>query len=503
MTDNRPLVVVAAAVSALAAVGLLPSGPGLAHHVALPPLDLFADVRVLLAEAPSYPWFVAGLVVSVAARSVVMAAMLGALHGDGVARAAAFYGAALVPALVAGSLGFAGVAAVYSLFLWIGVAVALVVAVVMGPMPWRGTPPRRWYRRGARVAVAGYLGALLVVSLGSAGGSGLVRVGLVWVSAGLTAVVVRWLPGRSERGAGRPSPAAGVVLVLVLAAVPLSAASRPAPAPAPGDAGTLFLVPGIGGASGTSSVFHLDPAALGFDCGRTAYFSYAGTGRGAPRRQAQCPITTGAPYRAEDTQRPLGELAASFRSQLAELTPPVVVVAHSQGGWVTAAGLDGLDAADARSVDAVALLGTFPRHEGGYVLDGTGAGAVGTDALEALTAGLRAVDATSFDPRGPLARGLLGTAGAVDRLMEAGFPRGIRVATVTSAYDLPVMGHDWQLARAADLCPVYVDHGDLPTADPAMRQVREFLAGEDDGRCPWWHRWPTQAFSAFAAPPPP
>ncbi|HEY8524292.1 MAG TPA: hypothetical protein VIL48_04970 [Acidimicrobiales bacterium] len=89
----------------------------------------------------------------------------------------------------------------------------------------------------------------------------------------------------------------------------------------------------------------------------------------------------------------------------------MTVVAHSQGAWVAAAGLDGAPADQRRRVAAFALLGAFPRHAGGYELDGPGAGAVDTDALEALTAGLGAVDATSFEPDGPLARALLGRPG--------------------------------------------------------------------------------------------
>jgi hypothetical protein len=495
VTDVRPLVAVAAVVTGLAAVGVLPTWSGLAHQTALPPLDLFADVRVLLAEARSYPSFVAGLVAAVAVRTLVLAAVLGVLHRAGLARCAGFYGVALVPALVAGSLGFAGVAAVYSLFLWAGAAVALVTAVAMGPVPWK--PPARWHRPGARVAVAGYLAALMVVSLGSALGSPAARVALVWVSAALTTLVARWLSGPPTEA--RPLLGAALVLLLVVAPLPATggASGAAGPVPAQADRGTLFLVPGIGGSSGTSSVFGLDPAALGFDCRRTAYFSYAGTGGGAPRREARCPITTGAPYRAEDTRRPLDELATSFRDQLAGLTPPVVVVAHSQGAWIAAAGLD---ESAARSVDAAVLLGAFPRHERGYVLDGTGPGLVGTDALEALTAGLRGLDATSFDPRAPLARELLGTPGVIDSLMTAGFPAGVRVATATSAFDLPIMERDWQLDGAADLCPVYVDHGDLPTSSTVLRQVRDFLGGRDQGRCAWWHRWPTQAFAAFGTP---
>lgn len=542
--DPRPLVAVAAAVTVLGVVDVVPVWAGLPHHVALPPLDLFADVRVLLAEASSYPWFVADLLVVLAVRTVVLAAMLRAVDRAGIMRSLRFYALATPVALVAGTLSYAGVAAVYSSFLWAATGVSIVSLVVVGPIAWRPPPEEvgsdrspgrsRTARPGdGRLGVVGYLGALLGVSLVSALGGTAVQVVALWATTGLTVVVARRLHGRGARtghrdaddrggprdGAGRRGRrgprVAGAVLGVLLVVTTLSADRVPTKVPGPPmspasrllpaggstpwpPAGTLFLVPGIGGSSGTSTIFHVDPAALGFDCGRTAYFSYAGTGGGAPQRSSACPITSGAPYRAEDTRRPLDELAATFRAQLAELTPPVVVVAHSQGGWVAAAGIDEQVVG---SIDDVVLVGAFPRHERGYVLDGGGRGLVGTDALEVLMAGLRGTGATSFDPRAPLSRELLGTAGAVDGLMRS-MPAGLRVATVTSALDLPVMPLDWQLPGAADLCPVYIDHGHLPLSAAAHAQIRDHLAGGWSGACPWWRPWPAQAFRAFGAPPP-
>jgi hypothetical protein len=544
--DLRPLAAVAALVTLLGGLGVVPAWAGLPHHVALPPLDLFADVRVLLAEAPSYPWFVGNLVAIVAGRGLVLAAMLRAVDRDGLVRSLGFYAVAVPVALVAGTLSYAGVAAVYSLFLWAAAALSVVALVVMGPIAWRPSPrqmpetrprgrfpgggswgagsgggaPEGSRRRGVgRLGVVGYVGALVAVSLLSAVDTAAAQFSALWVSAGLTAVAARWLHGWAGATARRGrSPLGGALLGLVLVAAALPADRAPTGVPGhsmaamspmsrldpvaddetpPRRDGTLFLVPGIGGSSGTSTIFRLHPAALGFGCARTAYFSYAGTGAGAPQRSARCPITSGAPYEAEDTRRPVDELAATFRAQLAELEPPVVVVAHSQGGWVVAAGVDERAVG---SIDDVVLVGAFPRHERGYVLDGPGRGAVGTDALEGLMALLRGVGGTSFDPRAPLPRTLLGTPGAVDDLLRA-MPAELRVATVTSALDLPVMPPDWQLPAADDLCPLYVDHGSLPLSAPAHAQIRDHLAGGEPGGCPWWRRWPARAFSAFGAPP--
>ncbi|HVM18915.1 MAG TPA: hypothetical protein VM307_03035, partial [Egibacteraceae bacterium] len=69
--------VLAAAVTVLTAAGVLPQWPGVLHLVALPPLDVFADTRLLVTRAPSYGWFAGGLVVSAAVRITVWALLAG------------------------------------------------------------------------------------------------------------------------------------------------------------------------------------------------------------------------------------------------------------------------------------------------------------------------------------------------------------------------------------------------------------------------------------------
>src|SRR5690606_10791949 len=71
------LLAVTAVVTVLAATGVLPRWSGLIHLVALPPLDLIADLRVLAAAAPGYPAFLGGLALSLAVRITVLAVLLG------------------------------------------------------------------------------------------------------------------------------------------------------------------------------------------------------------------------------------------------------------------------------------------------------------------------------------------------------------------------------------------------------------------------------------------
>lgn len=494
--DPRPLVLLATVVTLLGAVGVVPVWSGTAHHVALPPLDLFADVRVLLAESPSYPVFIAGLLVVLGVRAIVLAATLRALNRGGLVRAVRFYGVALLPALVSGGLAFSGVAAVYSPFLWAGVAIAVLAVLVMGPRPWR----RAAARHGPAKALV-YFAALLGVSLLSTLGGAAARLGHVWVSAVLTAAAALWLGGgRSGTRPARALPAAGApVLAVVVTLVAIAASSTASPRAGSQADGTLLVVPGIGGSSGTSTMFRVDPSRLGYSCDTIVYFSYAGPGTGAPQREARCPILSGAPYRPDDTLRPLDELVRSFRAQYEGLVHPVVVIAHSQGGWVAAAALSG-EAGVARQ-DTLVLLGAFPGHRTAYRPD-HGAGVVGTDLLEALTAALRGLRGTTFDPRAPLPSELLGTRGAVNDVVRDAVGAGVRVITVTSAFDLPIMASDADLPRAVDLCPVYVHHGNLPRSPKVLADVRRALGSPTDGGCGWWRRWPTQAFAAFAVPTP-
>src|SRR5690625_2655782 len=72
-----PLGAVTLAVVVLAAVGYIPTWSGLVHLVALPLLDVFTDLRVLLPAAEAWPVFVLVLLVVLGVRVVVLAYLLG------------------------------------------------------------------------------------------------------------------------------------------------------------------------------------------------------------------------------------------------------------------------------------------------------------------------------------------------------------------------------------------------------------------------------------------
>lgn len=79
----------------LAATGVIPTWPGLVHLVALPPLDMFADLRVLLVVTDSWPQFLFLLTVVGACRIALLAWLIGGTHPWGVAMA--FYAVTFAP----------------------------------------------------------------------------------------------------------------------------------------------------------------------------------------------------------------------------------------------------------------------------------------------------------------------------------------------------------------------------------------------------------------------
>ncbi|HKX25531.1 MAG TPA: hypothetical protein VJP08_04355, partial [Actinomycetota bacterium] len=159
-----PLAVLAALAIGIAVGGLVPRWPGLAHLVALPPLDLAVDLRLLVARAPSYPALLLGAALSVSIRTLLLGTLLftiGRAHsfGSGLVRALKLYLAALVLLAAAAGLEFAGLAAVYAWYAWGGLALTMVTALWLAP---RALAPRGSRLRGVPIVLASVL-ALLVV----------------------------------------------------------------------------------------------------------------------------------------------------------------------------------------------------------------------------------------------------------------------------------------------------------------------------------------------------
>lgn len=490
--------VVVGCVLALTAGGLVPAWPGLVHLVGLPPLDLMADFRVIAARASSPPVAALGTAVAIVGRAVVLAAWLGGLRRH-FWKALGFYLAVAVPAAGAAALAFAAGAALYGWFFWASVAATIVTCAVAGPLPWA-----RWAeaartadvrRRGARALLAmGYVATSAV--LGAAAPGGIAAPVALTAAAALTV----WTIGQLEEPTPRAVFVGGLVAVggaAVLAASLWASPGEPGPPRRFVREGSLLLVPGVATASGRGALFRLDPRRLGFDCRQTFYYSYAGPGRGTRQGRARCPIRTGAPYTGADTGRPLDELAATFRVQVASLPPPVTVITHSQGAWIAWAAL----ASDGSSmpVERLVMLGPFSRTLAPYPPPNRhGTGYAGGTALRALVAAVRGVGATSFDADAPLARELHATPEGAQRLLARPLAGRVGAVVVESRWDLPLGEASWP-SRVERACPVATTHAGLATSARAAAAVVAVL----DGRrvsCPPWAGWARLAGRVFRVP---
>lgn len=501
-----PLAALATLVTALALVEVLPRWPGLGHQVALPPLDLFADIRVLVAEAPSPGVFVVGLAAALAVRVTVLALLLRP-SARRVGFALCFYLVAMPLGILAAALDASARAMLYAYVHWAGLLATLGAFVALAAAPWVGSGRMRdalaharkhHLRVGALILYLIVLGALGTM-LRHPGDE--VQIAVVPLSAALTAVCATRLEAAPRTRVPRRVFAGLVAAILSAFVLLVALAYRTGDPPqrAARRAGSLLLVAGVDTSTGKGSLYGLDPRALGYSCAQTFYFSYAGQGSGGPRRGAACPIRTGAPYHPADTLRPLAVLAAAFRDQVADLPRPVTVVTHSQGAWVAWAGLA---ARQTPSVRDVVMLGAFPGSLADYPPPGRDdRGAIVAAALRALTDTGRAIGLSNFDPDAPLARELQATPGAVEALLAQPLPRRTRAAALLSRWDLPLIRTGWPRG-VLEACPGWSPHGHFPRSAPVLETARDLLERRTTPGCPTWVRALGHATEAFGAPRP-
>ncbi|KOX11266.1 alpha/beta hydrolase [Nocardiopsis sp. NRRL B-16309] len=501
-----PLVPLTAAVTVLAATGVLPTWPGLVHLVALPPLDLFGDLRVLLTTTTGPVSFGFLLAAVLAVRVVVLALMTGGLTRDRVVLAAVFYGILLPPTLLAAESVYIAGALLYSRLYWGALAAVAVLFVLGAAVPWsvrgdgrarlRDGAARAW-RAGLRVEVLVPYGAAVVAIGALAHLFPQLAVALVPVSALATGAAATALSRPARPGGRRRLAAAAAVLVLV-AWVWVGSRTEAEPEAAVPREGSIMLMSGIDSHSGMGDIFRSRTDLLGYDCASTYYFSYAGAGDGQPQGLARCPIRTGAPYTAADTERPMEELVAAFAEQTADLPRPLVVAGHSQGAWVA---WEAVATGAAPRVDVLVLVGPFQESTGGYRPPGApGPGRPASDLLHLLVPLSRAVDFT-FAPRSPAGYELLGTTRAPARIMGTPLPEDTRSLSITSATDLPLMPSGRRLPVDRNACPLRAPHPYLATTGGYYVEVNRFLDGDPGLDCPAFRDWGVPLSTPFSAPP--
>lgn len=505
-----PLVPLAAVVVILASAGVLPTWPGLVHLVALPPLDLYGDIRVLLTTTSTVPSLVLSLLAVFVLRTVVLSLMMGGLTRDRVALAATFYGVLLVPWVLAAELVYMAETMLYARLFWFGLIAVAVFALLWAPAPWAavrrhreiGRGPRirdaftRTWREGPRLSVLlGYVVAVVGVGLLAQQFPAL-TIPLVPLSAAATAVAITGLtlpvPARPFLRLG----ATALALVLLSTVWIITRGGESVEATEPRE-GSLLLMSGINSRSGSGDMFGTDPAFLGYSCEQTYYFSYAGQGEGQPQGQALCPIHSGSPYTEGHTQRPFDEQVEVFAEQVQDLPRPLVVAGHSHGVWVAwKAAASGA----APEVDALILVGAFPESTGGYRAPGEdGKGRPASDLLHLLIP-LGSVFGFDLAPDAPGPRELLGSTERPAEIFALPLPEHTRTLKTPSSTDLPLKPSGWRMDVDRNACPIRTPHAYLPTTPAYYNEVNRFLDGEPPPACPVAFDWGGPLTLPFGTP---
>lgn len=490
----------------LGTLGVLRPVPGLIHAVALPPLDLVHDLGAILVLAPDWPSFILGAAGSLLVRSLLLAWFLG---GE-VWFAFRFYLAVSPVAFLAAAMLYASPALLFYALFWFGAAVALVLVVASGAVPWQGYRRLKSaftasLQRGLR---AGTVGAYLVLLTALGAVADLTQpVGVlvsVPISGALTWVAARMLwadPGARVWRRGVAALGLGGVGALV-AVVALGPPAPPsAPAPDESRPGSVMLMSGIDSKSGSGAILEIDAHVMGWTCERTYYFSYAGPGDGQPRRLAQCPIGHGAPYGIEDTLRSRRDIVAFLEAQTAEMEAPGVLATHSQGVWLSWAA-----AAEGRlpSISHLVLIGPFASNPVVYGVEGRmEQGRAGRWVVDLLTMLPRPGGTTVFEADSPLSEEWLAHPTAIEETLSRPLPEGMDALSVPSVFDLPVTPTGSQIEGVTRACPVPVIHPNLPYSLEFQQMTVRFVEGRPLLPCPPWRTAIGPLFRHFAVPPSP
>ncbi|MEE2031672.1 hypothetical protein [Rhodococcus chondri] len=501
MTRWWRLAVAAVLVVLLAATDAIPTWPGLIHLVALPPLDQFADLRILLSHASSWPLFLVLLAGVTAVRVALMAWLLGGFDARRLRFAALFYTVAFGPVLLAAFADATAYAVLYSRLFWPAVALIAVLLLVLGPVPWQGESRLRdavasTWRRGLRVEVMLPYCAVVLTLGAVADRVPALTLPLVPVSAVATGLAIALMNRPALRRPGAVPTALAAVLV-VASTVFVATRGYDEPEPGPPQSGSLLLLSGINSTSGRGTIHATDVHRLGYRCDQVYYFSYAGPGDGQPQRGATCPIRTGAPYGPSDTQRPFQVQVDLFVGQASALPRPLVVAAHSHAVWVVWEAI----ATGRVGADALLLVGPFPSTPTGYPSPHVDApGRVFGDLLRVATPVADLVR-FHFDPDTPAARELLGTAGAAESILSRPLPATVRAMALPSAADLPLMPDGRRLDVERNGCPARVSHPNLPESAAFEDAAIRFLNGRPPPPCPLWRDWGAVVVRPFGMPP--
>lgn len=452
------------------AVGALPRGAESAAAGAVFPLNLYFDLKQALAFAISWPTFAAAVMISLLARSVVVAFTLWLADGRRgpvaapwarVIRLALKVLVALIPAAV---LMYLGVALRYAPFIWVGAAAGLFPVVAMmrrmlavdagiGGPRGEGVP-----ETPALLAYA-YLLSIVGAAMSPLGRVSPLLAGLLVACLGPlhALVLLGWREHRRAEtypGGGTISFAVTVVaLVLLAGAVTYDRVIRsPSPRSVADARGSLLLLGGVDSTADTGALADLDPRDIGFPRGATEIVSYRGAGE---------------PYLAADTRRDLSKVAATVAAQVEAAEPPRLLLGHSQAALIVDRMITrGLPAPD-RSVVLAAPPPMPPPFEVPSPGE-QGQGKVAGDVARAVAAGFDKLGLPAFDIDSPASPTQLEAVLVIDKEVS-------RVA-VWALGDSVWLDSDWRRPGEINIVAV-TDHVGVTNNARALNATRTFLGG--------------------------
>lgn len=455
----------------LIALGVIPHSGASAAASAAFPLDVFFDVKQLLAQSTSWPRFLVMLVLVVSLRTAVLAATVALADNavDDALRTVRRAGAlvivavcALAPAAV---LMFAGMASRYAPFIWAGAAAGVVPALLLA---------RRAVRLDGRVEASertgvpeapAYLGyAYLIALLGAAMSSfgevsRFISAGVVLFATPLNGLVfLGWREHAREKtytGGGTIAVVATIILlsVLLLGTVYDRYVRKLPPVSETPAQGTLLLLGGVDSTLETGALTDADVRNFGFAKDRTEVVSYRGPDQ---------------PMSKRDTHGDLTEVAVKVSDHIDATESPVSVLGHSQASLILDRLLDRGLPAPARAA-VLAPPPPFPPPVDIPAPDAVGTGKPGGDLARMLASMLRSAGLESYDVDTAAFPTNLDAVVLIDNRV----PR----LAVWALGDSVWLDQDWRRPGETNLVAL-TDHVGVVNNDRAVGATRAFFIGE-------------------------
>lgn len=464
----------------LVALGVIPHSGASAGAAAVFPMDVFFDVKQVLAQSSSWPRLVIVLVVLVLLRGAVLASTI-ALSDEGPKRPQDLFvpcgvlvGAGVVSLAPAAIVMFAGVASRYAPFVWLAALLGILPALFLTRRAVRLTDGSGSGESRGIPEIPAFIGYVFLVALLGAAMSSFgdvtrfVSAVIVILTAPIHGLVFIGWREHSRRGT---YPAGGSVFVAITAIVLAillfgtvfdryirdlpPVATTPVP-------GTLLLLGGVDSTLTTGALTDAEIRHFGFPESRTKMVSYRGVGESMTR---------------SDTRADLLLAARSLADHVEDAETPVSLLGHSQAALILDRVHDrGLEAPDRSAV--LAPPPPFPPSLAIPPPGETGTGKPGGDLTRAFAALVRSLGAETYDIDTPAFPTNLDPVAVLDS-------RAPRLAVWPLA-DSVWLDRDWRRPGETNVVAL-TDHVGVVNNARAIAQTRRFFAGDvpEDDEASW------------------